>query len=109
MAASDGERGPGRARRAGTGRMNLVGLRAIESPGAPSPNLDADFQTWIWDISRTSTSCVATEVSIPTSVSTPMYLPARLTFHASALPPSSLPPLPFPHFGAWRLATWRAL
>jgi hypothetical protein len=26
-----------------------------------------------------------------------MYLPARLTFHASALPPSSLPPLPFPH------------
>ena len=36
MGASDGERGPGRARRAGTGRANLmVGLRAIEDPGAP--------------------------------------------------------------------------
>eukprot|EP00966_Prymnesium_polylepis_P240411 5559546-Prymnesium_polylepis.1 len=37
MAASDGERGPGRARRAGTGQMNLVGLRTFESPGAPRP------------------------------------------------------------------------
>eukprot|EP00966_Prymnesium_polylepis_P247630 5726149-Prymnesium_polylepis.1 len=38
VTARDGdERGPGRARRAGTGRMNLVGLRAFESPGAPRP------------------------------------------------------------------------
>ena len=35
MAASDGERGPGRARRAITGRANLAGLRAFEGPGAP--------------------------------------------------------------------------
>ena len=37
MASADGERGPGRARRAGTSRMNLVGLQAFESPGAPRP------------------------------------------------------------------------
>ena len=48
MAARDGERGPGRARRAGTGerapaeaRANLVGFRAIEDPGAPRPLLRA--------------------------------------------------------------------
>ena len=45
MAASDGERGPGRARRAGTGRATLVGLRAIEDPGAPRPLLRAHGPT----------------------------------------------------------------
>ena len=45
MAARDGERGPGRARRAGTGRANLVGLRAIEDPGAPRPLLRAHGPT----------------------------------------------------------------
>ena len=45
MAACDGERGPGRARRAGTGRASLVGLRAIEDPGAPRPLLRAHGPT----------------------------------------------------------------
>ena len=37
MSSPDGEQGPGRARRAGTSRMNLVGLQAFESPSAPRP------------------------------------------------------------------------
>ena len=59
------------------------------------PILDADFQTKIVDISRTKTRRDAGEVRIPTSVPTRLHLCARCTFHARALPPSSLPPLPF--------------
>ena len=53
MAASDGERGPGRDRRAGTGRMNLVGLRAIESPAvrpAPCRPFYGDLQITFLDV-----------------------------------------------------------
>ena len=51
------------------------------------PNLDADFQTKIWEISRTETRWDAGEVRIPTSVPTRVHLYERCTFHARALPP----------------------
>ena len=45
MGARGGERRPGRACRARTGRPNLFGLRASESPGAPRPLLRAHEPT----------------------------------------------------------------
>ena len=60
------------------------------------PNLDADFQTKIWDISRTSTRWDAGEERISTSVHTRLHLSARCTCHARALPPEIPSPTPLP-------------
>ena len=75
---------------------SLCSPRLSACPCLRSPNLDANFQTWMLDISRTTTRWDATEVRIPTSVPTHLHLSSRCIFHARALPYVLPSPTPLP-------------
>ena len=99
---------------------SLCNPRLTACPCLRSPNLDADFQTWIWEISTTTSTFL--RIAGAPAAPTPLHEPSPVrspTIYPTPRAPA-LPPLPFPHlrrlapchlegpFGSLRLSIrWR--